>query len=67
VTLDAAASQSLKALGYVSGVGYSDSKAAQFNYTRDPYYTDGYRAVLILSEERRAADQLQLLHWENPR
>jgi hypothetical protein len=65
VTLDAAASQSLKAVGYVSGVGYSDSKSARFNYTKDPYYTDGNRAVLILSDERRTAGQIQLLQWEN--
>ncbi len=66
LTLDAAAAQSCKAVGYVSGVGYSGGKNARVNYTRDPCYTDGNRAVLILSDERRAADQIQLLQWENP-
>ncbi|MEJ2180372.1 MAG: LssY C-terminal domain-containing protein [Gammaproteobacteria bacterium] len=64
ITLDVAASQALKALGYAKGVGYSDRKAPGFNYTDDPYYTDGLRVVLILGEERRPLYSIEFLHWE---
>lgn len=64
ITLDLAASQALKAMGYVKGVGKSDRKSPHFNYTKDPFYTDGLRVVLILGEERRSLDSIEFLHWE---
>lgn len=64
ITMDVAASQALKAIGYVKGVGYSDREAPRYNYTKDPYYTDGQRVVLILGEERRALDSIEFLGWE---
>ena len=66
ITLDVAASESLQALGYVEGVGYSDRDAPRFNYTRDPYYTDGLRVVLILGEERNPLYNVDFLPWEQP-
>ena len=66
ITLDIAASESLYALGYVKGVGYSDQESPRFNYTKDPYYTDGLRVVLILGEERNPLDNLDFLPWEEP-
>ena len=66
ITLDVAASQTLRALGYVKGVGYSDREAPRFNYTRDPYYTDGLRVILILGEERHPLDSIEYLPWEQP-
>ena len=65
ITLDVAASQALKAMGYTKGVGYSNREAPRFNYTKDPYYTDGLRVVLILGKERRSLDSVEFLHWEN--
>ncbi|WP_455218793.1 LssY C-terminal domain-containing protein [Kaarinaea lacus] len=64
ITMDVAASQALKAMGYVKGVGYSDRKSPRYNYTNDPYYTDGLRVVLILGEGRRSLDSIELLGWE---
>ena len=52
ITLDVAGSQSLRAFGFVKGVGYSDRQTPRYNYTNDPFYTDGLRVVLILGEER---------------
>jgi LssY-like putative type I secretion system component LssY len=66
VTLNAVESQSLKALGYVSGVGFADRASGRVNYTKDPYFTDGNRVVLILSEEDTPTDRIKYLHWEKP-
>jgi hypothetical protein len=54
----------VRAFGHVKGVGYSDRKAPRFNYTKDPYYTDGLRVVLILGEERQPLDRIKFLKWE---
>ena len=66
ITLDAFSSESLYAVGYVKGVGYSDRESPRFNYTRDPYYTDGLRVVLILGEERNPLHKVDFLPWEEP-
>ena len=65
ITLDLAAAQSLAAVGYVKGVGYSDAESPRFNYTKDPFYTDGLRVVLILGRGRIPIDNLDYLPWEN--
>ena len=66
VTLDTIQSQSLKALGYVSGVGFTDRASGRVNYTKDPYYTDGNRVVLILSDEGTPTERIKYLPWEKP-
>jgi len=66
ITLDIAASQSLRAMGYVEGVGYSDRDAPRYNYTKDPFYTDGLRVVLFLSESRQRLDEIENLDWGQP-
>jgi LssY-like putative type I secretion system component LssY len=40
------------ATGYVDGVGACESMAPRRNLTGDPYFTDGKRAVIVLSESR---------------
>ncbi|MGD2139203.1 MAG: LssY C-terminal domain-containing protein [Burkholderiales bacterium] len=67
ITLDIAASQNLRAVGYVTGVGISDRDAPRRNYTNDPYYTDGLRAVLFLSKTRQPVDRIEILDWERPK
>jgi len=66
VALDLAASQSLEAVGYAKGVGRSSPEAPRFNYTRDPYYTDGLRVVLFLGEGPFGLDEIEYLPWEQP-
>ena len=66
VTLDLVSSGSLRALGYVEGVGDSGRDAPRRNYTKDPYYTDGLRVVLIVGEDRSALTGLEFLPWEWP-
>jgi hypothetical protein len=65
-TLDMASSQSLKTLGYVEGVGHSGRDAPRHNYTDDPYYTDGLRAVMIFGDDRYSLEELEFLPWEWP-
>lgn len=50
----------LKAGGYVGGVGACTRTAPRHNLTGDPYFTDGNRAVVIISEERTVP---KLLEW----
>ncbi len=42
----------LEMAGYVDGVGPCDEPTPRRNLTGDPYYTDGQRAVVFLSESR---------------
>ncbi|MGD8931419.1 MAG: LssY C-terminal domain-containing protein [Chromatiales bacterium] len=65
ITLDVTASQTLQRIGYVEGVGYSDPENPRFNYTSDPYYTDGLRVVLILGKGRHTLDRIDYLPWED--
>ncbi len=44
--------QRIDAVGYVDGVGACDAAHPRHNLTGDPYYTDGKRAVIALSEVR---------------
>jgi hypothetical protein len=66
VALDLAASQALSAVGYVTGVGASSRDDPRFNYTDDPYYTDGLRVVLLLADERQSLEDIEMLKWEYP-
>ena len=49
LTEDMAYSQNLAAFGLVGGVGAASKDVPRRNLTRDPYYTDGFRTVLVLS------------------
>ena len=66
ITLDMATSETLEAVGYVKGVGYSGRAAPRFNYTEDPYYTDGLRVVLVVGETRHPLNDINFLRWEQP-
>jgi hypothetical protein len=50
----------LDVAGYVLGVGPCNRSAPRRNLTGDPYYTDGKRAVLFLSESRTAPQFIAL-------
>jgi len=66
VGLDLLLSQYLERVGYVGGVGISTRTAPRFNYTNDPYYTDGLRIVLFLSVNPVAYKEVNWLDWEQP-
>ncbi len=58
--------QGVAAFGFVSGVGAAPIESPRGNLTGDPYFTDGLRIVLFLSEDRVAIDQLDFIEWEVP-
>ena len=63
VIFDLARSQYLARIGFAKGVGASPASAPRFNYTEDPYYTDGLRAVLFLSRTPRSYQDIELIEW----
>jgi hypothetical protein len=58
--------QSLKAFGYVGGVGEVAMDQPRGNLTGDPWFTDGYRLVLWVSSQPVPISDLQALHWRIP-
>jgi hypothetical protein len=47
-------------------VGFAPIDAPRYNYTRDPYFTDGLRLVVFLADHRVAYEAMELLKWETP-
>ena len=62
---DMAYSQSLVKLGLVKGVGAAEPKSPRENLTRDPYYTDGFRGVMIFTARPTALTEIEFLPWES--
>jgi hypothetical protein len=57
-------SQSLVKLGLVKGVGAAPKDAPRHNLTKDPYYTDGFRGVLMFDVHPTAIPDIHFLPWE---
>ena len=66
VGLDLLVSQYLERVGFVGGVGISTRTEPRFNFTQDPYFTDGTRIVLFLIENPIAYDEIIWLDWDQP-
>jgi hypothetical protein len=66
ILLDLMGSQYVAFWGYVEGVGPATTAEPRYNYTKDPFYTDGLRAVILFGEEPLNYDQIQNLEWERP-
>jgi len=58
--------QSLKAFGYVGGVGAVPIDEPRGNLTGDPWFTDGYRLVLWVSAEPVPTSEIRTLDWRMP-
>jgi LssY C-terminus len=52
--------------GYVEGVGAAPMSAPRTNLTGDPYFTDGLRLVLFLSDRKTPIDEVGRLPWATP-
>lgn len=52
-------SQMLARVGWVKGVGRARPSKPRANLTGDPYFTDGYRTVLMIDQGPIALDQIQ--------
>jgi hypothetical protein len=60
-------SGALARFGYVKGVGISRRDEPRHNFTGDPYYTDGLRAVFFLSPHYIEYDEIDWVkEWERP-
>ncbi|MEH6451503.1 MAG: LssY C-terminal domain-containing protein [Psychromonas sp.] len=57
-------SQTLVSLGMVKGVGAAPKDTPRGNLTRDPYYTDGFRGVLIFDSHPTALTDIKFLFWD---
>ena len=66
---DLATSGALARLGFVGGVGLAPLDEPRFNYTDDPYHTDGLRLVMVLDDDFVPFEQLTLFPrppWRSP-
>lgn len=57
-------SQSLGRRAYAKGVGAATVEQPRFNYTGDPYWSDGLRLVMWLSAEPVNYNQVEAVGWE---
>jgi hypothetical protein len=60
---DLAYSQFLTKIALVEGVGPAPKDAPRRNLTTDPYYTDGFRAVLFFDDQATTLSDIETLHW----
>lgn len=58
-------SQMLSKVGFVKGVGSARPSKPRNNLTGDPYFTDGYRTVLVLDQGPIALNEVKSLNWED--
>jgi len=63
---DVVMSEFVERYGYVDGIGAAPASAPRPNLTGDPYYTDGLRAVIFLSDETMPLVDIERLSWETP-
>ena len=63
---DLAYSQALTIIGYVKGVGIVNKNTPRMNLVGDPFYTDGFRAVLFFEPRPYTLSDIEMLEWEIP-
>ncbi|SAK96976.1 hypothetical protein AWB76_07361 [Caballeronia temeraria] len=66
LTEDMAYSQNLAKMGLLTGVGPAQEGAPRKNLTTDPYYTDGYRLVLVFDRTPRSLSDIEVFPWITP-
>jgi hypothetical protein len=52
--------------GFMDGVGAAPASAPRANLTGDPYFTDGLRVVVFLSNQATPLMHTEILPWEQP-
>jgi len=60
---DMAYSQNLAKIGFVEGVGAAPKHAPRANLTTDPYYTDGFRHVLVFDRKPTSLADIEFFPW----
>lgn len=64
LTEDMAYSQNLQKIGFVNGVGAAPQSAPKENLTTDPYFTDGYRQLLVFDRQPTSLSRIEFFPWE---
>jgi hypothetical protein len=59
-------SQAVTKLGIVKGVGRIEKDNPQLNLGGDPYFSDGFRAVLFFDSRPYSLTDIEIANWENP-
>jgi hypothetical protein len=62
---DLLASDYLHAFGWLRGVGRAPQDHPSVNLIGDPYFTDGLRAVMVISSKPASEDEIELLDWDS--
>ena len=62
---DIVLSQNMDKLGYVDGVGVSTSEDPRYNLSKLPWWSDGYRAVLLFGKDQITLGDLGYFDWED--
>jgi hypothetical protein len=57
-------SRALAKYGYVKGVGAATMSDPRKTLQDDPYFTDGYRAVMWVSSSPTSFSEIEILEWE---
>jgi hypothetical protein len=57
-------SEYLRALAWAKGVGQVPQDHPRENLTGDPYFTDGLRAVMVISSKPVSEGEIDLLDWD---
>jgi hypothetical protein len=63
---DLTAAEGVARFGYVAGVGAAPRSVPRTTLTGDPYYTDGLRLILFISDELVPLSEAEFLDWEQP-
>jgi len=59
-------SEAIESISWVEGVGEATKDDPRRNFTLSPYFTDGWRVVLLLSEGRVPLTEVDFYDWDQP-
>jgi len=66
LTQDLLYSQGLEKFSSVDGVGEATMNSPRVNLGKDPYFTDGFRGILWVSDNPVAFDEVKIIEWDMP-
>ena len=55
--------RALKTYARTGGVGFVSPEEPRGNLTGDPWFTDGYRAVMLLTADPTSVDEIDWFNW----